>query len=204
MLWEDLSMRTGIPQLHSLSQSLRLKYSKPIKDISFLISAFKWVIEHLEVQLTLFDFGCLPWSEATVTGHLEIPLTLFGFWVLALGDVHTGNNKINKNMGFSVSALNFKMWLSVSEGWQGVSFESVFVWSFLFWNESVLAQNYTKKFCQETLSFVSMRLQIFPNKFDGSQQEPAFILTNKSTSPHNIHPWLAESTGTALLSSQCP
>ena len=87
------------------------------------------------------------------------------------------------------------MGLSVSKGWQGVSFESVFVWSFLFWNESVLAQNYTKKFCQETLSFVSMSLQIFPNKFDVSQQDPAFILLNKSTSLNNINPQLSQSTG---------
>lgn len=64
------------------------------------MSALKWVIEHLKVQLTLFDFGCLSWSEAIVTGYLEIPLTLFGFWVLALGDVHTRNSKLNKNTGF--------------------------------------------------------------------------------------------------------
>lgn len=87
------------------------------------------------------------------------------------------------------------MGLSVSKGWQGVSFESVVVWSFLFWNESVLAQNYTKKFCQETLSFVSMSLQIFPNKFDVSQQDPAFIQLNKSTSLNNINPQLTRSTG---------
>lgn len=87
------------------------------------------------------------------------------------------------------------MGLSVSKGWQGVSFESVFVWSFLFWNESVLAQNYTKKFCQESLSFVSMSLQIFPKKFDVSQQDPAFILVNKSTSLKNISPQLTQSTG---------
>lgn len=64
------------------------------------MSALKWVIEHLEVQLTLLDFGCLSWSEAPVTEYLKIPLTLFGFCVLAQGDVHTGNNKLNKNMGF--------------------------------------------------------------------------------------------------------
>lgn len=69
------------------------------------------------------------------------------------------------------------MRLSVSTGWQFW----VFVWSSLFWNESVLAQNYTKKFCQETLSFVSMSLQIFPNKFDVRQQDPASVLRNQST-----------------------
>lgn len=69
------------------------------------------------------------------------------------------------------------------------------VWSFLFWNESVLAQNYTEKFCQGTLSFVSMTLQIFPNKFDVSQQDPAFILPNKSASLNTINPRLTQSTG---------
>lgn len=69
------------------------------------------------------------------------------------------------------------------------------VWSFLFWNESVLAQNYTKKFCQGTLSFVSMTLQIFPNKFDVSQQDPAFILPNKSAFLNTINPRLTQSTG---------
>lgn len=83
------------------------------------------------------------------------------------------------------------MRLSVSKGWQGVSFESVFVWSFSFWNESVLAQNYTKMCCQETLSFVSMSLQIFPNKFDVSQNAPAFILPNKSFSLSTPSPGLA-------------
>lgn len=76
--WEDLSMRRGIPQLHPLSQSLRLKFSKPIKDSSFLMAAWKGVIEHLEVQLTLFDFGCLSGSEATVTGTSRSPWLYLG------------------------------------------------------------------------------------------------------------------------------
>lgn len=96
------------------------------------------------------------------------------------------------------------MGLSVSKGWQGVSFESVFVWSFSFWNESVLAQNYTKMCCQETLSFVSMSLQIFPNKFDVSQSVPAFISAKKSFSLNTRSPGLAGSSGTStFLTCQC-
>lgn len=87
------------------------------------------------------------------------------------------------------------MGLSVSEGRQGVRLESVFVWSFSFWNECVLEQNYTKMCCQETLSFVSMSLQIFPNKFDVSQSVPAFILPNKSFSLRTTSPGLAGSSG---------
>lgn len=83
------------------------------------------------------------------------------------------------------------MRLSVSTGWQFW----VFVWSSLFWNESVLAQNYTKKFCQETLSFVSMSLQIFPNKFDVRQQDPASVLRNQSTFPSTAGPGLPGGAG---------
>lgn len=128
---------------------------------------------------------------------------------IALGDEHPANNRLNKKTGL------FKMPSASKWDFQFLKAGGELVWSqslcghFPSGTRLFLHRITLKMCCRETLSFVSMTLQISPNKFDASQSVPAFIPPNKSFSPSTRSPGLAGAAGmspslTCQGQARCP